>query len=91
MKDVLKDVFLKVDNFFDFQPFVLKFRPVMRIRKLYSLSNVGGGVKMCRKWRNRKLIIYRKITVITPTGYVRFQIWLQIRNGREMLDGGNRD
>ena len=43
---------------------------------------------MGRKWRNRKLFIYRKKTFITPPGYVIFQIWLQIRNGREMLDGG---
>jgi hypothetical protein len=43
MKDILKHVFLKVDNFFDFQPIALKFRPVTRITKLYSLSNFGWG------------------------------------------------
>jgi hypothetical protein len=43
LKDVLKHVFLKVDNFFDFQPIVLKFRPVMPPTKLYSLSNFGYG------------------------------------------------
>jgi hypothetical protein len=43
MKDVLKHVFLKVDNFFDFQPIALKFRPVMRLTKLYSLANFGWG------------------------------------------------
>ena len=43
LKDVLKHVFLKVDNFFDFQPIVLKFRPVMPPTKLYSLTNFGWG------------------------------------------------
>jgi hypothetical protein len=42
-KDVLKHVFLKVDNFVDFQPIVLKFRPVMPLTKLYSLANFGCG------------------------------------------------
>ena len=43
LTDVLKHVFLKVDNFFNFQLIVLKFRPVMSPTKLYSLSNFGWG------------------------------------------------